>query len=226
MNFLQLCKKTAQESGTIAGLPSFTTTANATGRIAKLVGWVSDAWLNIQNERNDWLFRNDTFSHALNIGVSEYTPASFNLSLSQWLPDTCSRQTMSLYDPAIGQADEGGICQIPWDRYRAMYDRGVTAPNRPQYWAVKPNGNLLVGPAPDKAYVLRGEYRTTAQILAADTDTPNIPEEYHGVIVGEALRLMADSDESWEGLMPRASKYERLRNPLVLALTPQVSFFA
>jgi hypothetical protein len=45
------------------------------------------------------------------------------------------------------------------------------------------------------------------------------------VIVGEALRLMADSDESWEGLLPRASKYDRLRAPLVNALTPPVSTF-
>jgi hypothetical protein len=91
VNFLELCKKTAQESGTIAGLPSFNTVAAPSGRIAKLIGWVSDAWVNIQNERTDWLFRIDQFSHALSVGVGEYTGASFNLACRKWLPDTASR---------------------------------------------------------------------------------------------------------------------------------------
>jgi hypothetical protein len=223
VNFLQLCQKTAQESGTLAGLPSFTTVNTPSGRLAKIIAWVRDAWVNIQNERTDWLFRLDTFDHALTIGTNEYTGASFDLALAQWLPDTATRCTMSLYDPAIGQADEGGIQQIPWNRFRDMFDRGVTDPNRPRYWAVKPNGALMVGPTPDKAYVLRGEYKRSAQQLAADADIPIMPEDFHGLIVGEALRLMANSDESFEGLASRAAEYEKLRNPLVLDQTPAAS---
>lgn len=222
MNFLQLCKKTAQESGTVAGLPSFSTVAGASGRIAKLVGWVSDAWVNIQNERPDWLFRLDTFEEPLISGERFYTGTSFGLALAEWLPDTSTRQTMSLYDPDIGQEDEGGIRQISWNAYRQAFDRGTHDPNRPRHWAVKPDGSLSVGPKPDKPYVLRGEYKKAAQVLALDTDIPIIPSDFHLVIVGEALRLMAASDEEYQGLIPRAAQYERYRSPLVNSQTPAI----
>jgi hypothetical protein len=222
VNFLQLCQKTAQESGSVAGLPSFTTVAGATGRLAKLVGWVSDAWVNIQNERVDWLFRIGDFTKSLIINQREYAPATFDLSVAAWIPDTPCSSNMTLYDPDIGQADEGDITQLSWERYRAMYDRGVHDAGRPGYWAVKPDGSLVVGPKPDKAYAIRGAYRKAAQVLALDTDAPIIPEDFHMLIVGEALRLMAASDEEYTGLMPRSIQYERYRHPLVLAQTPQI----
>ena len=111
MNFLQLCQRVALESGTLAGLPSFLTVAGASGRAAKIVAWTADAWVQIQNERPDWLFRTAEFNHALVIGTNRYSgSADFALAdFGRWLPDTNDRLTMTLYDPAIGVADETPI---------------------------------------------------------------------------------------------------------------------
>jgi hypothetical protein len=226
VNFLQLCKATARESGSIASLPSFTTVASASGRIEKLVAWVSDAWVQIQNERTDWLFRQAEFTHALVIGQKQYTGADLALTdLAAFLPDTGCRRIMSLYDPAIGAADEGYIQQVSYDEWRGCYNFGAQTNNRPVQWATAPDGRLCVGPAPDKAYVLRGRYRKAAQVLAADADVPIIPADFHGAIVGQALRNMIDSDEAYESLVPKAQKYEALRYPLVIAQTPQALRF-
>ena len=54
MTFLELCQEVADESGTVAGVPSFTTVSNATGRLAKVVRWTRNAYRDIQNERSDW----------------------------------------------------------------------------------------------------------------------------------------------------------------------------
>lgn len=215
MNYLELCQAVARESGTIAGLPSFTTVAGATGRLAKLTAWVADAWRNIQNERTDWLFLRQEFSKALIVDQTQYTPASFGLEVLKWMPDTRTRRIMSVYDNSIGQADEGHIQQIPYDRWRAMYNHGSHDANRPTVWAQAPDKQLCVGPKPDKAYIIRGEYIRTAQLLTADADIPIIPTQFHGVIVGEALRLMARADEALQVLAEKAQQYDILRTPLV-----------
>lgn len=224
MNLLQLCKKVASDSGTVAGVPSFTTTAGATGRVAQVVGWVQDAWRDIQNERTDWEWMRKTFSHALTIGQREYSAADLGLTdLGKFLPDTPEQRVMSLYDPAQGQAQESHIQHVQWAYYRQTYDFGAHDPQQPSVWAMK-GSKLWVGPTPDKAYILRGEYRRSPQELVNDGDIPEMPEAFHNLIVGEAIRLMARSDEAFQVIVERTENYMRLRNPLVLDQTPDVSY--
>jgi hypothetical protein len=215
MTFLELCQKVALESGTIAGIPSFTTLAGATGRLAKLAGWVSDANRDIENERSDWLWMRETFTKALVIGQTEYTPVSWNLEVRKWLPENPRRRPVSIYDPAIGASDEGELSYIPFDYWRSRYDFGDHDATRPGYWSISPQRSFLVGPKPDKAYVIRGQYVRKAQILELDNDEPGMPEEFHGIIVAEALRLMASSDEAFDVLAEKAQRYERQRSALV-----------
>lgn len=224
MNFQQLCKRTAQESGTIAGLPSFSTVAGATGRLEKLVGWVSQAWVDIQNERTDWIFRIGEFSGNLSIDQAAYSPSNFAADVLRFLPDTAQRRSITLYDPAIGRSDEGHINQIAYDLWRTRYDIGTHDLNRPTVWALKPDGSLAFGNTPDKEYMVRGLYRKRAQVLELDTDEPIIPEDFHTVIVQEALRLMARSDEAWAALVPISQQYDRTRSALVRDQTPEVYF--
>lgn len=225
MNYLELCQAVARESGTLTGSSSFTTVQDAQGRAAKIAGWVADAWVEIQNSRTDWLFRQAPFAKPLIVGLNTYTGASFDLAVSQWLPDTGQRQTMSLYDPAIGQADEGHIRQIGYDEWRDSYDFGAQTNGRPVVWAIGPDGALCIGPKPDKAYMLRGRYRRAAQRLTADTDIPIMPDDYHNAIVRQALFNMADGDDAAELLVSKANKYQVVTNALVIDQTPQVYHF-
>jgi hypothetical protein len=87
------------------------------------------------------------------------------------------------------------------------------------------NRRAVRRPQSDKAYVLRGQYRRSAQQLVADTDVPIIPEDYHGAIIHQALRNMAESDEEYDGLLPKALKYERIAYALVKDQTPQAFRF-
>ena len=227
MNFLELCKAVARDSGTVAGIPSFTTVAAVTGRVEQVVGWTAQAWVDIQNERNDWKWMRRTFDKPLLAATAAYTPASWSLDrVSRWLPDRINYRTMSLYDPSIGRADEVKLREISYDKWRDMYDMGVHDNQRPSHWAVSPTNELLFGPTPDKVYNVRGEYRLKPQILALDADVPEMPDDYHMLIVGEALKLMARSDEAFTALASLAPQYERLRTPLVREQTPDIDMWA
>ena len=103
-----------------------------------------------------------------------------------------------------------------------MYERGAHAGRRPRHWSVDNDGQLLIGPKPDRQYGIAGEYRVTPQELQADTDIPEMPAQFHRVIIGEALRLMHRSDEAVQALALNNPQYNRLRNALVREQTPEI----
>lgn len=228
MDFLALCKATAAQCGTVAGVPSLSTVTGASGRVGKLVSAVSDAWIDIQNERTDWIWMRRRLLGTLIIGTLEYLPTDLSGSLTRvgrWETDTPGRRTFSIYDNAIGAADEGKIDYIPYAEWADRYDFGVHDPARPVCWTITPQNKIAFGPTPDKAYRVRGDYRLKPQVLAADTDIPEMPDEFHRVIVWEAIRLLGRSDEAFDAITAAGIEYDRLRNALVNQQTPQISAF-
>lgn len=226
MNFLQLCRATAIECGTVAGVPNFTTVAAASGRVAQVVGWVRDAYIDIQNERGDWLWMVHPFEAQLTIDQLLYTGADLGVSdLGSWIHDRPAEgwNNLSLWEDGYKER-EGEILEIPYPVWRNRYQRGVHDANQPTEWAVTPQGLLAFGNKPDKAYWVAGEYRMAPEELTADADVPSMPEAYHRLIIHEAIRLMARSDEAFQVLVEKTQQYERLRNPLVREQTPQLTF--
>ncbi len=226
MNFLQLCQAVARDSGTVAGVPNITTIAGASGRVLQVVGWVRDAWIDIQNERYDWRWMVKSFALPLTIDQLVYTASGLGITdFGAWLPDVPADGVyrMTIYESGE-QDQEGEIRQIPYPEWRGRYLRGSHDHNRPTEWAISPQNEICLGNKPDKAYILTGEYRRSAQELAIDADIPEMPPQFHRLIVGEALRLMSRSDEAFQTLIPQAQQYERLRAPLVIDQTPPMSF--
>lgn len=197
--FLQLCQKLARESGTApSGQP--VSVVGQTGRLAKLVGWVSDCWVQIQDSRADWRFLRKQFLNALSIGTIAYTNLSWNLTdWGEWIGDRLdgpTEQPISIYDPAIGTSDEGPLYQMDWPQFRALYLVGAQVNQRPANYAIGPDGSFNVGPPPDKAYAIHGEYRRDSQVLTGNTDVPICPARFHDVILWRALRRLNARDEA------------------------------
>lgn len=194
MNFLQLCQRTAQESGTIPGDTSPSTVTGQSGRLLKVVNWTSTAWTNIQNLHDDWLWMRTEFSGNTSAGSARYTSGSWAIARhARWITDPHS---VTIYNAAIGVADEGEIAEIPWEAWRSRYGRGAQILNRPKEYAISPQGEMCFGPIPDATYTVRGEYQKSAQVLAANEDVPELPDSnLHTVIVWKALVLLAQFDE-------------------------------
>ncbi len=195
--YLALCKDVARESGTLAGATTLTTLAGATGRVAKIADWVRQAWINIQNEKTDWLWMRRDFTSATVSQQMIYTAADLDIDrLGAFVTDRPYFRPFSLWDASRGQGDEGSITEISYDTWRQRYNRGQHDATRPTEYAISPANALCLGAKPDKVYPLRGEYRLSPQELAVDADVPEMPAHLHRIIVMEALLLMGQSDEA------------------------------
>lgn len=193
MTFLELCQMVARESGTISGnLPA--STLGQTGRLAKVVAWTAYAWTAIQNRRNSWRWMVRDFEKVTLPGAPEYTPAAWSLPrVAEWQtkPDVTT-----IYRQSMGPGDEGGLIFVPWDDFKRRYRRGIQQQGRPTHFSVSPTGSFCLGPTPDVACVVKGEYRATPQRLTDDGDVPEMPARFHEVIAWEGLLLLAEHDEA------------------------------
>ncbi|WP_042700699.1 hypothetical protein [Azospirillum sp. B506] len=219
--FLELCQAVARDSGTVSGAQPVSVTGQS-GRLAKIVQFTAEAWTDIQNSRSAWAWMRKEFEVATIAGTAEYTAAAWNISdLAAWIIENGS---VTLYDQAIGSADEREITPISWDRYRVIYGRGAQVQQRPVACAIKPaNGALLLGPAPDSVYVVRGEYRAAPQLLASNTDVPAMPVRFHDAIKWRALQLLSEHDEAPTAIATAAANYRRVLGELERDQLPQIA---
>lgn len=215
MDYLALAKKLATESGTVASAQVLSVVDQA-GRLGKVVGWVADAWIDIQNMNSTWFFRQAEFTSALLVDTGAYTATSFGITdLSKFKGNQALNDIYTCYDPDIGVSDEQPLTFMAWDSFNRAYRRGVQTSTRPGRFSIAPDGALWVGPAPDKAYVFKGEYVKAPQTLAANTDTPICPEDFHLIIVWYALLYLVESDEADNGVKAAAQrKYDRFLRDL------------
>lgn len=216
-SFLELAQEVARDSGTVPGHQPVSVTGQS-GRLAKIIAYTRDAWVHIQNHRPDWPWMRAGFTGTTLPGEAAYTAASWNIAdAAAWLlePDG-----ISAYAQELGPDDEGPLAVLPWSVWRQRYGCGPAAMGRPVAVAVRPgDGALMLGPTPGRAYVIRGQYRRTPQVLAADGDVPALPIRYHALIRWRALMLLAEHDEAPYLADTAAAHYHALLDALERGLT-------
>ncbi|MYD93355.1 MAG: hypothetical protein F4Y02_06625 [Chloroflexi bacterium] len=209
--FLELCQAVAAESGTIHGVQPATTTGQ-TDRLGLIVGWVRQAWVDIQNSA-DWRFLYRDFTQAgvvrLVQGQRTYTGKLLRSDFARWVLADPLNGTGMTADPGE-RGDRSGefeLFPMDYEAYRRTHqfvvgdEQGV-----PRNVAVNYENDLVVGPIPDRTYVLRGPYVRAPQMLGKDADgndlsqpdedVPIMPAQYHEAIKWKALRLLGEFDEA------------------------------
>jgi hypothetical protein len=220
--FLELARDVALLSGAASAPPSV---AGQTGRLAKVVAWTAKAWELIQLANPNWSFLRSEWSSALVPGEHSYAPADLEIvdRFGGFIGDYGSYRPLTLYDPEMGIDDEAPLEQISWESWRTRYGRGGQALARPIEYALAPDQGLRFGPAPDRAWLVRGEYRKAPQILAADGDVPDLPPRYHQIIVWKAILLLNEHDEAVQGVALAEREYAPLLNQLQRDHLPAIS---
>lgn len=223
MTYLELCQMVARESGTVSGkLPTAVT--SQTGRLLKVVNWVDTAWRQLQNHRSAWRWMRAEFTGTTSAGTARYTGASFSLTrLAEWITE---EDTVTLYKQSEGVSDEGAILFLPWNMYRSQFERGEQTADRPRYFSISPGNELCLGPKPDDAYVVRGEYRKSPQTLTDNDDIPEMPERFHELIAWLALLLLAEHDEAQIHMSVAMRRYNMLMDDLSRDGLPQLEITA
>lgn len=218
--YLQLCQ-TARE---LAGIPGTgpTHVTNQVGEMHRLCNWISQAWVEIQNQRDDWQWMRKLCSFDTVAQQQEYdiTDDIGLTDFGHWKDDT-----FSIYLKAQGRGNETYLNQCEYDDFNLYYDFGTRATTyaRPTTIAIGPTKNLLLGFAPDDEYTVRGEYFTSPQILAADSDVPDLPSRFHMIIVHRALMKFGTFTAAPEVLQEQDALYRILLNKVEQDQTPRVS---
>lgn len=217
-SFLELCQLTARDSGTISGVAP-TTVIDQTGRLAKIVGYVVEAWGLIQNLNDEWFWMQREFSKTITSASARYSATDLSITdLSQWfLPDVKGRNRLTIYADSIGVADEHEINYIEFEDYLRRYERGVQTASPPVCYAIAPDGKLCFGPIPDANYTVKGRYRKLNQILTENADIPECPVRFHNIIKHRALLLLAEHDEAAFPVGAERLKYAELLDSLELS---------
>lgn len=195
MNFLTLCGELHAETTDSGAFPS--TVVGVTGQHARTVRWVKNSWIELQNRHADWQWLRSTFT--LNTTASDDTYAYGDATDSRlsaaisrfsrwWLLDNEGFPSVKCYLTSAGVSGEKYLLPLPWANFRDLYKRGTQTNNAPVHVSVDPQRNLVLGPKPDDIYTISGEYQMGAQTLAANADTPEMPSEYHQLIVYWAMK--------------------------------------
>lgn len=192
MNFLALCQRLRQEARIAGTGPSATT--GQTGQSARLVSWINNAWMDVQQIHNEWLWMVGSFSGATVADDNTYTAADWSVTdLRDW-----KRDTFTCYLASLGVSDESELGYVPYPLWRREYAIGTQTASRPLHVTVKPDLSVGLGPKPDAIYTVQGEYQKSASELSGDSDTPELPSEFHMLIVWWALAKYAVSEAAPE----------------------------
>lgn len=186
MNFLQLVQRTCLECSSTISSP--TTVTGQTGMKARFVNWVAEAWKNIQESQEDWLFLRKEFEFSVTSAASEYPPyasSGSHANLSDW--KKWYRDSLRLYLTASGVADEQFLMFHDYESFRDLYRFGARLSQRPMVFSLRPRDHaIMFDYTPDATYTCVGDYYRQAVVLAADGDTPEVDSQYHMLIVGHA----------------------------------------
>ena len=195
MNFLQLAQRLHSE--TLRSTAAPTAYVGANDRHMRLFNRIADCWRDLQNER-DWKWMRGTTDNALTVGQQIYTGAELGaVNFGRWRPED-STYIVQLYldgqPNTLWYASQWNLDSL---RNEWVY-RNTTVSSTPLNWAIDEEQRMVIGPKPAIAYKIRAEYWKEPTELAADADTPDMPERFHMLLVWGALRTMALDDAAPE----------------------------
>lgn len=204
--YLQICRDVALECGTVpnpSGKP--TTVTGQNGTLARIIGWVNDAYKEVQLSNDRWKWLEARFSNALVQGVANYSASDLGISerFGNWInpgefPISQERQ-FTIYKTSLGVSDQSFMIWLPWAEFYEKSQVGANASTtgKPIYVSIDNQENLHVWPTPDaEGWTMGGPYRKSQHTLTADDDLPEFNEQFHDVLRYGALVKLGVFDEA------------------------------
>ncbi len=197
-----------QDAWLEAGLsgPGPSTVAGLAGIQKRMAGWVSRAWLDIQEYRPDWPWMRREFSFVTSPGKQRYSLVEMNLAdLERWDLDA-----PLIYKVSAGKTHESPIGTTTYDHWHKYLRIGTQPPGQPSRLFVNPaNNDLLVYPVPDDEYNISLQYYKAPQVLANDSDKPELPvnRAWQDIIMWRALWYYGYHDGAPDVLAEAEDKY-------------------
>jgi len=218
--YLKLCQKTRRDCE-IPGDNTPVDVTTQTGELLDLVERVSESWVEIQNSKMDWRWmqRGFTMNTVANRSVYNFTECTDTTTLatvdrfSRWIAKDW-RSPMKAFKTSAGIGNQGWLWFLPWNEFELIYRIASQTPARPVYVTIDPQDNLVFGPEPDDDYTISGNYQLSAQVLTDAGDIPEMPKEYHDLIVHDAIQKYGYGEAAQEIIARGEKYYSRLMHQL------------
>lgn len=190
--FLQLCSDTRRECKINGSGP--TSVLAQTGELERVVAWVKNAYIDLQNEQPNWRWLRSEFTVQTVANDDTYAFGDCTDSIASATISRFARwwdEEFQIFLTSAGIATRHSIPFVRWEDHRRAWHTGSQNATYPSEVSIDPRDNLRLGAKPDAIYTLTGEYQKGPQILAADGDTPEMPSRFHQLIVAMAMRRYA-----------------------------------
>jgi hypothetical protein len=193
--FLELAQETRALSGVGGTGPTSVTTA--TGIEGRIVNYVKNAWIDIQTHPKKWKWMWGNYLAPTPGGAPLQTIANTRAYLLTGVKSVRVNSFKS-YLTATGVSDRQWMSWQNWQDFEASTGIVQELANRPLQVSRDPAGQIHVFPKPNDIYSIEFEYFKTAQILALDGDVPDLPSDFHQLIVYEALKRFGKAEDAPE----------------------------
>lgn len=193
--FLELAQETRALSGIGGTGPVSVTTA--TGIEARIVNYVRNAWTDIQAHPKKWKWMWGKYLAPTPGGAPLQTILNTREYLLSGVKDVRVHSFKS-YLTATGVSDRQRMIWMPWAEFEAAHGVIDETASRPIRVTRDPSGQLVLYPKPDGIYSIEFEYFKRAQILTANDDVPEMPSDFHQLIVYEALKRFGKAEDAPE----------------------------
>ena len=229
MTYLSLCADAQQECD-ITGT-EISAVTNQVGELKRIVKWVRDAWTELQGRHENWRWMRSTFTVNTVASTDAYaytacTDSRLSATISRfkrWLIyDEGGRSNFKIYLSSAGVGTERWLSYMDWASFRSIYKVGTQNNGPPAHYTIDPQNRFILGPNPDAIYVVTGEYQMSAQVLSANDDVPEMPADYHQLIVYMAMRKYAGFESAPDVLSRAVTEGNRLLRQLEINQLPEV----
>lgn len=184
MIFLDIVKEVRLLSGMQGTGPA--SVVSATGVEELLVKFAVDAYIDIQNYREEWDFLIGKKTFNTIAGKDEYTPSEI---FGVTYPDFKKYNTDSFIITVDGK--KSYLKEITREAMEVLSMNNDTT-KAPTTFAIDPMDNSLIfEPIPDVIYSISFRYWKNPEILSVDTQVPTLPTAYHLLIVYNALQKLS-----------------------------------
>lgn len=235
MNYLELCRRTAQECGITATTPVPTGVTDQIGELKRIVDWVKEAYNEIQTARSDWRWMRKPFTLTTVPGTRTYAYGDAEDDQAGGAIERFARWYLDdpylpprMYQQSAGVGSERWLIYAEWEWFSMIYRRGTVVQGPPAYIAVDPDNRIWLGPSPDDIYVGSGDFYRNSQDLSEGTDpganVPEMPPHFHMLIVYEAMKKYAGYESAQEVMVRATREASSLWTTLKNSQLPKVSF--
>lgn len=214
--FLQLCQRTYSEV-TGRGDIRPTSVVGQVGDLALVVNWVREEYELLQGRPTPWRWLRAQVTIPVTAGVRDYSVATiFPSTPRRFRAWRKGARVFKFYETSAGQAGERWLKFVPPEQYRQT-DIGVPQTGRPASIAEMDDRSLRFLQVPEEDGTLTATYYKSAQILADNTDVPELPDEFHDLLWMRAAQRYALKEAAAEVYNDLRGRIARMEAELLVA---------